>query len=223
MQYGVDPSPHGQRQVMEIIQSQKFRSYLQSNESCMFMMETGEPFQGDMPGPGAVSPLTYFGAVLAQTLAKTAIATPFNFLSGNHTSPTDPLFGVAGWLRVLNFQLLMQYTDRLDLSFMDDDLIEGIARGSLAHLLRLLRGLIGSVVRSVGRSAITCWLDGASVFESDQFKDDFLITIASLQQLLRDVDSCRGLLVLKIGLSFPYTSRYARELFAPDRILTLSR
>lgn len=218
LQSGYSLQPAKQGKAAELMRNPRFQVWLQSSRSQILVVNGKD----EQSCHNTMSPLTYFTAILAQTLAASGIAAPLAFLCGTHSSHGDPLQGVSGMLRYLVTQLLLRYWDSVDLSFIDYAFIEAVRAQDVRYLCALFRGLILSVIGSIGQCAIICMIDGVSFFETDARKTELEVAIASLQQLVLDAQGLGSHLILKILLTYPGISRYARDRFPPESILTLS-
>lgn len=218
LQYGQALAPEHQARAATLLQHPQFQAWFRSGRSQILAVHANCAENDN----SSMSSMTYFAGLFASMLDQTQSATPLVFVAGDHASPGDPLEGAEGMMRLLNFQLLARYGDKLDLSFVNYAFIEAIKSGEIHSLCELFRTLMTSVVIQASHSqGIMCLLDGLSFLETRARRSSFEIAIQCLRQLSLDIDGSGGLVVFKVMLLYPNDSIYARGLLGRDAILTL--
>ena len=202
-----------QARTAALMENHLFQAWLNSDQS------TGLAVNGmDIRADEAISsPMTYFTGLLSQTLKQMNIAVPLTHLCGLHTSPDDPLEGVKGILRALTCQLVLAYSQSLDLSFINYTFVELVVAQDLRALCELFRGLLVSV----SQGTIFCLLDGISWFETQAKIQNLRVMMAFLRDLINELQREGGSLTLKVLITSAGESQYASEWFPSSSILFL--
>ena len=163
------------------------------------------------------SPLTYLCILLSQTLSHLQLAVPLTFFCGQHSTPGEPFEGASGLMRVLITQILLSYRDRLSLTFLEFTIIQAITMHDFAALCHLLQGLL----MEIGESVVFCMIDGISWYETESRRESMRTVMLSLQSLVEATAASGSGLVLKLFVTSPVMSRYAREWFPAEAELLM--
>lgn len=219
MQYGQSLSPARQARAASLTRHPRFHSWFRGARSDILVVN-GKDAESQMT---TMSALTYLVGKLGQTLLATNTAMLLMCICGQHAAPRNPLEGAEGVLRLLIYQLLSYLGDSADLTALDYNFIEAVRAGDVTHLLKLFQSLVFSVgFSSNGPCALVCLVEGVSFLETSARRPALEGLVATLQQLVLDVNAFGGYLVFKVLLTFPNVSRYAKEWFPPEAILNMS-
>lgn len=197
-----------------LLQSPRFKSWLASDHSELLLVDGNS----QRSAAQKTSAMTMLSAMLAKTLTEShddpVITLPF--FCGFHTAPHDSLKGPQGILRGLLSLLLSRYDfDSCRLS--DPDEVYYLKHHDVDSLCRLFKALLGQLSRQV---VIFCIIDGISLFETSDFRDDLCHEIEALGSLTRD-DSLKA--VLKLLITSPVRSIYIGKRVPGEDRLTIPR
>lgn len=218
VQHGQTMSPGRQARAASLLRHPRFHSWFRGARSDILVVD-GKDTESQS---STMSALTYIIGKLSHTLLATQTAMSLLCICGLHASPGSPLEGAEGVLRMLIYQLLSYLGDRADLTMLDYNFIESVKAGDIGYLLQLFQSLVLSAGFSLkGPCAVVCLLDGVSFLETSARRPGLERLVATLQQLVLDVNAFGGYLIVKVLLTFPNVSRFARDWFTSESILNL--
>ena len=164
----------------------------------------------------AISALSFFVAVLHESLSNMQVAIPLTFFCGLHAKPGDYLEGAQGTMRSLIHQLLSLQWD-LDQSFLDLPFLDEIRNHSIASLCTLFRNLL----TSVPPTTIFCMIDGISEYEISSRIHDVNVMMGFLRDLVDETNKEDSGINFKLLVTSSTASRYARTWFPYEKHIVM--
>lgn len=196
-----------------IIQSAQFRKWLsQPGQSGELLI------QGNSDGFEFESPLSFLSAHLSSMLSPAEPAVIISYVCGMHNDLDNSRHNASGMLVSLISQLLSQRKDKglqFDLSWVkkaDRELLKG---DDLKLLIRVFRKLVKQMPE---KKVLFCVIDGISLYEISERKDETLQVFEMFQSLIRAETD----VLFKLLLTSPEQSLYIHDYIDSDDILWVS-
>ena len=201
---------HAPAQVLQMYKNNRVKEFLTSAASDAIFVEA--PVEGQEMS--RCSSMSLACAVLLQDLSSQSHVAAVHYFCGAHNNAHDPVSGGIGIARILIGQLLC--LQEFDLTFLDAEWRTALDYGNPHALFRIFEHLIAQLTVQT----LFCVIDGITLFEGNQWKDE---TVALISELLRLVVDCRHPVHLKILVTSSSRSRLVAPLFREEGLRGLVR
>jgi hypothetical protein len=202
-----------QMQAQSLTKTPEFQRWLASHRPDLLLVD-GNAYT---PGPGRISAMSVFCAVLVLGLMKSKKHIVLHFFCGQHTTTHDSMSGPKGLMRSIISQLLYS-GKQFDIDFIDSRTYrESLEAQSLPHLCDIFCKLIEQLQLD---TSVFCIVDGVSLYEADQWLDELCCIFETLNAL---VENEHLQPVFKLLFTSPFASRRLGQQTATSRRVVLRR
>lgn len=200
-------------QAQSLTKTPEFQRWLASHRPDLLLVD-GNAY---IPGPGRISAMSIFCAVLVLGLMKSKKHIVLHFFCGQHTTTKDNMSGPKGLMRSIITQLLY-CGKQFDIDFIDSRTYrESLEAHSLPHLCDTFCKLIEQIQLD---TSVFCVVDGVSLYEGDHWLDELFCVFETLNAL---VENEHLQPVFKLLLTSPFVSRQLGHQTATSRRVVLRR
>ncbi|KAH8435029.1 uncharacterized protein LDX57_012658 [Aspergillus melleus] len=189
-----------------VMANELFQAWLRQAQSQVLVINS---MTDDIQENEAITPLSCVCVLLGRTLRRLPSCAALTFYCGLHASPGDNLEGGNGIMRSLVYQVLQQYGDSLNLSFLNFQILQQIQGRDLATLCICFQRLL----ESVGTGVVVCLIDETSWYETDSRSAEMEFVMRFLNNLVADVQASGGGFVFKVLVTASTVSQYSRIWF----------
>ncbi|KAK1675564.1 hypothetical protein BDP55DRAFT_632241 [Colletotrichum godetiae] len=202
--------------AMLALHDKKFTSWLQSNDSRILFIEGRMKLSSEQE---AASPLTILSCALAQLVARQPERSlPLVFLCGQHNRLNDPFSGSSGVIRGWSSLVAESLTPRdVDLSAINLSFIDGVRAQQLGVLCMLFRHLVLAATDKI----VFIILDGVSWLEVSRHAQGLADVVLFLGNFVTALNQQNYGVIVKVLITSPSTSNYARKWLPKDCILEM--
>lgn len=202
-----------QMQAQSLTKTPGFQRWLASHRADLLLVD-GNAY---IPGPGRISAMSVFCAILVLGLLKSKRHVVLHFFCGQHTTTQDSMSGPKGLIRSLIAQLLY-CGKQFDIDFIDSRTYrESLEAQSLPHLCDTFCKLIEQLPLD---TSVFCVVDGVSLYEGGHWLDELCCVFETLSTL---VENERLQPIFKLLLASPFASRQLGQRTASSRKVVLQR
>ncbi|CAI7678038.1 unnamed protein product [Penicillium pancosmium] len=202
-----------QMQAQSLTKTPEFQRWLASHRPDLLLVD-GNAY---IPGPGRISAMSVFCAVLVLGLMKSKKDIVLHFFCGQHTAAQDNMSGPKGLMRSIITQLLY-CGKQFDIDFIDSrNYRESLEAQSLPHLCDIFCNLIEQLQLD---TSVFCVVDGVSLYERDHWLDELCCVFETLNAL---VENEYLQPIFKLLLTSPFASRQLGHQTAASRKIVLRK